>query len=318
MLLGGRTGVGLEPVAVVGGALLERPFLHGVGDDRGDALVESMAAVNGLHERSVDVLREPFGHRLLIEGVGAEQLGGLGVGVGEDARGPVRRRLDGAPTTLARERGHGWKSFLRGERNLPPPVRAPEDTQDDPTDTFPTWHAVAVARRRHARGSLTVLTIALAACGDPSTQTSTEPPIEVTDATTAAVDGSVDSFIDDYVDGSFDRRGVESRRPRPSPTRPTRNRRRRCAVPTDGVADRRPVPAPGRRPHRPAARRCSDPVGVPALDPRRSRSGRASEDRRGRRAEHRDPRARDRGREGHDRPGRRRDRRGSPQRREHS
>ena len=75
MFLGGEAGHGLEPVGIVGGAMLQRPGLHTVGNlvgrvqGQGGAVLQAL--LPGHHGFTADV----FGHGVLVEHLGAEQTG---------------------------------------------------------------------------------------------------------------------------------------------------------------------------------------------------------------------------------------------------
>ena len=67
VLLGGDAGEGLEPVREVGGAHLERPLLHGMGDLVGDVDVEGLAVVHDAPELLVGGFGQPLLHDCLRE-----------------------------------------------------------------------------------------------------------------------------------------------------------------------------------------------------------------------------------------------------------
>ena len=67
VLFGGDSGHGLEPVGVMGAAVLERPCLHGVGDAVGHVQVDVLAFGHGFPERLVDVLGEFLPHHGIVE-----------------------------------------------------------------------------------------------------------------------------------------------------------------------------------------------------------------------------------------------------------
>ncbi len=75
VLLGGDARQRLEPVGVVGGALLDGPLLHGVGDDVGHVLVQRRALLDGLHQLLVGGLGQTLAHDVLVEHHGAVQIG---------------------------------------------------------------------------------------------------------------------------------------------------------------------------------------------------------------------------------------------------
>ena len=74
MLLRGDTGHRLEPVGVMGGALLDRPILHCVRNDVCNAYVERLAEVDGLHQLLEDFLRQLVAHYVFIKYVLGEYL----------------------------------------------------------------------------------------------------------------------------------------------------------------------------------------------------------------------------------------------------
>ena len=67
VLLGGDAGEGLEPVGIMGRALLDGPLLHGVGDDVGHVDVKRHAFLDGSHELLVGGLGQALLHRVLVE-----------------------------------------------------------------------------------------------------------------------------------------------------------------------------------------------------------------------------------------------------------
>ncbi len=67
VLLGGDARERLEPVRVMRGALLDRPFLHGVGYDVRDLYVERVAVLDGPHQLLVGCRWEALVHRMLVE-----------------------------------------------------------------------------------------------------------------------------------------------------------------------------------------------------------------------------------------------------------
>ena len=107
MLLRGGAGQRLEHVGVVGGAVLQRPVLHRLGDGVGEAGVERLAAGQGRLQLLEDVLRQPFALHGDGEDVGAEGVV-LGQGQVECAEGPSV----GAPLrcghVLLADTGHRW------------------------------------------------------------------------------------------------------------------------------------------------------------------------------------------------------------------
>ena len=88
MLLGGDPGHRLEPVRVVGRAVLDRPVLQRAGDDVGDRRVERFALRNRAPQRPVDVLGQPRPLDLVIERQGAKIVGHLVRG----GHGPLAER----------------------------------------------------------------------------------------------------------------------------------------------------------------------------------------------------------------------------------
>ena len=67
MLLGRDAGQRLEPVRVVRGALLDCPFLHGVGNHIGHLEVQRLTLLDGLHQVFVRCRWQPLLHRVLVE-----------------------------------------------------------------------------------------------------------------------------------------------------------------------------------------------------------------------------------------------------------
>ena len=88
VLLGGEAGQRLEPVGVVGGAVLDRPVLHRGRHDVGHGRVERLAAVDGAEQAAVDLLRQALPHHGPREHVAAE-----------DRVNPLRRRTVGVEHT---------------------------------------------------------------------------------------------------------------------------------------------------------------------------------------------------------------------------
>ena len=72
VLLRGRAGQRLEHVGVVGGAVLQRPVLHRLGDGVGQARVERLAVLEGRPQLLEGVAGQPFALHLDGEDVGAE------------------------------------------------------------------------------------------------------------------------------------------------------------------------------------------------------------------------------------------------------
>ena len=77
VLLGGDAGHGLEPVGVVGGALLHGPLLHGLGDLVGGGDVQRGPIRDTGLPGAVGCGREALFHGLLVEDHAAEQFGEL-------------------------------------------------------------------------------------------------------------------------------------------------------------------------------------------------------------------------------------------------
>ena len=116
VLLGGRAGQRLEPVGVVGRALLHRPLLHRLGDRVGQRRVERLAARERPLQRLVDVLGQAVALDGGGEDVGAEDLV-AGEGQVERAeRGSVGAPLRGGDVLLAGP-WHGRGRFLLGKGN---------------------------------------------------------------------------------------------------------------------------------------------------------------------------------------------------------
>ena len=74
VLLGGHAGERLEPVAVVGAAVFDRPLAHRTGDGVGDRGVEGLAGVDGLLEGHEDLGRKTLEHHVTGEGQAAVDL----------------------------------------------------------------------------------------------------------------------------------------------------------------------------------------------------------------------------------------------------
>ena len=67
MLLRRDAGQGLEPMREVGGALLDGPFLHGVGHDVRYLDLEGLALFHGFDQALVRGRRQTLLHRMLVE-----------------------------------------------------------------------------------------------------------------------------------------------------------------------------------------------------------------------------------------------------------
>ena len=72
MLFRCDAGHGLEPVGVMGGALFQRPLLHGLGDGVGHVQRKVGALVDAALPGGVHVLGKPLLHGVRIEYVAAE------------------------------------------------------------------------------------------------------------------------------------------------------------------------------------------------------------------------------------------------------
>ena len=81
VLLGRALGERLEPVCVMGDALLVGPLLHALGHAVGDATVEASTVVDDVDEFLIDVARKIFIHLLAIKHI-----------LSEIVRRPVGRR----------------------------------------------------------------------------------------------------------------------------------------------------------------------------------------------------------------------------------
>ena len=92
VLFGGDARHGLEPVGEVGGALLHRPVLHGVGDHVGNAHVQRMAEADGLDQRLIRFFGQPLLHDLTVEYVGCENLRNTHVLYLQKGKNKKRRR----------------------------------------------------------------------------------------------------------------------------------------------------------------------------------------------------------------------------------
>ena len=86
VLLRGRAGQRLEHVGEVGGAVLQRPLLHRLGDRVGEGRVERLAAGEGRLQLLEDVGGQAFALHRDREDVGAEGVV-LGLGQVERAEG---------------------------------------------------------------------------------------------------------------------------------------------------------------------------------------------------------------------------------------
>ena len=67
VLLGRDARQRLEPMGVVGGALLDGPLLHRVGDDVGHLEIERLSLADGLEQAFVRGRRQTLLHRMLVE-----------------------------------------------------------------------------------------------------------------------------------------------------------------------------------------------------------------------------------------------------------
>jgi hypothetical protein len=88
VLLGGKPGERLEPVGVVGGAVLDRPVLHRGRHHIGHGRIQRLPAVDGAEQAAVDLLGEALPHHRPREDVTAE-----------DRVDPLRRRTVGVEHT---------------------------------------------------------------------------------------------------------------------------------------------------------------------------------------------------------------------------
>ena len=104
VLLGGHPGQRLEPVGVVGGAVLQRPLLHRQRDRVGGRGVERFPAGQRLLEAAEDVLGEPLALDRGAEDVGAEHLVVLDGQIRGAKRGTVGRPLGCEDVLLANAR----------------------------------------------------------------------------------------------------------------------------------------------------------------------------------------------------------------------
>ena len=77
VLFGGEAGHGLEPVGVVGGALLDRPVLHGVGDLTGGGTIQRRSLCQALLPLLVDGGGKALLHLLLAKHHLAKQGGNV-------------------------------------------------------------------------------------------------------------------------------------------------------------------------------------------------------------------------------------------------
>ncbi len=111
VLLGGRAGQRLEPVRVVGGALLHRPFLHRLRDRVGERRVERLAALERALQRLEHVLGQAAAlHRHAEHVRGEDLVAGKGQ-VQRAERAPVGAPLRGCHVLLA-ALWHGRARFL--------------------------------------------------------------------------------------------------------------------------------------------------------------------------------------------------------------
>ena len=112
VLLGGQAGQRLEPVRVMGRALLHRPLAHRLGDRVGERGIERGAGGQGLLELAVDVLRQA---RLLDRGGEHVLAVDLRAGLGQVGRAEgvaVGAPLCGADVLLSGSTGHRVLRFL--------------------------------------------------------------------------------------------------------------------------------------------------------------------------------------------------------------
>ena len=75
VLFGGNTRQWLEPVGIVGCALLNSPVLHCVGDHVCNGRVDGSARRYGLGKRLIDLFGKPFSHYLVVKDHAAEYFG---------------------------------------------------------------------------------------------------------------------------------------------------------------------------------------------------------------------------------------------------
>ena len=127
VLFGGEAGERLEPVGVVGRAVLDGPVLHRRGDDVGDLRVERLAVIDRPEQAPVDVLRQTLPHDAPREDVGAENAvdtlgGGAAIpAIGESAG---RRRDGGGHRALHLRTNDGYRVGRgRHQNNAAAPVR---------------------------------------------------------------------------------------------------------------------------------------------------------------------------------------------------
>jgi hypothetical protein len=111
VLLSGQTGERLEYVAVMRGALLQRPLLHRQRDGIGERRVERLALGERLLQAAEDVFGEPLALDRGAEDIDSEDLVVRGSQVEGAKGGAVGGPLGGADVLLAD--GHG-ESFLPG------------------------------------------------------------------------------------------------------------------------------------------------------------------------------------------------------------
>ena len=73
VLFGGDGIQGLEPVGVMGGAPLQGPVLHCVGNDAGDLRIQTAAFVDGFMQGFVGFLRKALAHDRIVKYVDSEK-----------------------------------------------------------------------------------------------------------------------------------------------------------------------------------------------------------------------------------------------------
>ena len=110
VLLGGQAGQRLEPVRVVGGALLHRPLAHRLGDRVGQLRVERVAGLQRRGQLLEDVLGQAGALLVGREDVGAEDVGAGRRQVDGAEGAAVHRPLGGRDVLLAGTHGAGTSS----------------------------------------------------------------------------------------------------------------------------------------------------------------------------------------------------------------
>ena len=77
MLLRRRAGQRLEPMGIMGCALLQRPFLHLMGHHISHRQVKLLTLPDGLLQLLINLLRQTLLHHRIIKHIFAENLGNI-------------------------------------------------------------------------------------------------------------------------------------------------------------------------------------------------------------------------------------------------